>query len=432
MAKRQKQKIMTKKHVARLERERRQKQLLIYGSIALVAIVFIIITIGVVNETIITPRKPIASVGEDVITTKEFQEVVRYQRLQLVNEYINTYEFMQSFDDQNTMSYFQNNLQQIEFQLQPEFLGQGIIDSLIEDRLVRQEAARRGISVSESEIEEAVQTIFGYYPGGTPTPKPTQESVPTSTLSPTQLALVPPTPTAMPTQVVTETAEITPTAEAPEPTATEIPPTPTPYTAAQFDQNYETALDNLDQGINLSEDAFRKIFEGQLFREKVFDAITADMEQNQEQVWARHILVEDEETAQDVMARIESGDDFAELAKELSTDPGSGANGGDLGWFGEGRMVAEFEQAAFSLEIGEISDPVESSFGWHIIQVLGREMRPVDDNTFEQLRQQTFQEWLDTQREAANVEINEEWVNVVPTEPSIPPQLSTAALVPTP
>jgi peptidyl-prolyl cis-trans isomerase D len=432
MAKRQKQRIMSKKHVARLERERRQKKLLIYGSIALVVIVIIIIAIGVVNETILTPRKPVATVGEDAITTNEFQEVVRYQRLQLVNEYINTYEFMQSFDDQNTMSYFLSSLQQIEFQLQPEFLGQNIIDNLIEDRLIRQEAARRGITVSESEVEEIVQNVFGYYPGGTPTPIPTQESLPTSTLSPTQLALVPPTPTATPTQVLTETEEITPTAEAPEPTATEIPPTPTPYTEAQYEQNYQTALDNLEEGINLSESSFRKIFEGQLIRQKVFDAITADMEQIQEQVWARHILVEDEETARDVLARIEAGEDFAELAKELSTDTGSGANGGDLGWFGEGQMVAEFEQAAFGLEIGEISEPVESSFGWHIIQVLGREMRPIDNNTFEQLRQQTFQEWLDAQREAADVEINEEWINVVPTEPSIPPQLSSAALVPTP
>ncbi|MEK4564324.1 peptidylprolyl isomerase [Alkalihalobacillus sp. FSL R5-0424] len=90
------------------------------------------------------------------------------------------------------------------------------------------------------------------------------------------------------------------------------------------------------------------------------------------QVHARHILVEDEDEANDLKAQLDDGADFAELAEENSTDPGSAANGGDLGFFGEGQMVPEFDEVAFSLDIDEISEPVQSEFGYHIIQVLER------------------------------------------------------------
>ncbi len=88
-----------------------------------------------------------------------------------------------------------------------------------------------------------------------------------------------------------------------------------------------------------------------------------------EQVCAAHILVDEVETANTLMAELEAGADFATLANEHSTDPGSGANGGDLGCFGRGMMVAPFEEAAFSTEAGQIAGPVESQFGHHIIQV---------------------------------------------------------------
>ncbi|USK60126.1 peptidylprolyl isomerase [Peribacillus asahii] len=88
-----------------------------------------------------------------------------------------------------------------------------------------------------------------------------------------------------------------------------------------------------------------------------------------EQVEASHILVEDKATAEEVLKKLENGGDFAELAKEYSTDEGSAANGGSLGYFGKGQMVAEFEDAAFKLEVGKISEPVKTEHGYHIIKV---------------------------------------------------------------
>lgn len=88
-----------------------------------------------------------------------------------------------------------------------------------------------------------------------------------------------------------------------------------------------------------------------------------------EQVRASHILVATEAEANDILKQLKSGADFAKLAKDKSLDTGSKNAGGDLGYFGKGVMVAEFEQAAFSLKVGELSGPVKSQFGYHIIKV---------------------------------------------------------------
>lgn len=87
------------------------------------------------------------------------------------------------------------------------------------------------------------------------------------------------------------------------------------------------------------------------------------------QVSARHILVDDEATATEVLSKIEAGEDFAELATEYSKDPGSVGTGGSLGYFAKGVMVAEFENAAFALNIGEVSDMIQTTFGFHIIKL---------------------------------------------------------------
>lgn len=100
-----------------------------------------------------------------------------------------------------------------------------------------------------------------------------------------------------------------------------------------------------------------------------YDAFAAQF-QPQEEIRASHILVEDEEEAKTLKQEIDGGADFATLARENSIDPGA-ANGGDLGFFGRGMMVQPFEQAAFALaEPGDVSEPVQSQFGWHIIQLV--------------------------------------------------------------
>jgi peptidyl-prolyl cis-trans isomerase C len=105
------------------------------------------------------------------------------------------------------------------------------------------------------------------------------------------------------------------------------------------------------------------------------------------EVKARHILVKTKEEAEAIIKRLDAGESFETIAKEVSTDPGSGANGGDLGWFGPGQMVPEFEQAAFALEVGAHSkEPVQSQFGFHVIKV--EDKRAQQPPAFEQVKEQ--------------------------------------------
>lgn len=112
--------------------------------------------------------------------------------------------------------------------------------------------------------------------------------------------------------------------------------------------------------------------------------------QGQPEVHARHILVATEDEAKAVKAELEGGKDFAELAKEKSTDPSAQQNGGDLGFFGRGMMVKPFEDAAFAMQPGQISEPIQSDFGWHVIKL--EESRTSQAPGLEQLAPQLQQQ----------------------------------------
>jgi len=106
----------------------------------------------------------------------------------------------------------------------------------------------------------------------------------------------------------------------------------------------------------------------------------------QEEVKASHILVATEEEAKKLSAEIKKGADFEKLAKDNSTDKGSSTKGGELGWFSKDKMVPEFADAAFKLKKGEVSDPIKSEFGWHIIKVEDR--RPLQIASFDEMKEQ--------------------------------------------
>jgi peptidyl-prolyl cis-trans isomerase C len=117
---------------------------------------------------------------------------------------------------------------------------------------------------------------------------------------------------------------------------------------------------------------------------KVYDEAVKQMA-NEQEVRARHILVATEDEAKAIEAQLKGGADFATLAKEKSKDPGA-ANGGDLGYFTKDQMVPEFADAAFKLDKGQISDPVHTQFGWHIIKVEDKRTKPTP--TFDEVKGQ--------------------------------------------
>jgi peptidyl-prolyl cis-trans isomerase C len=106
----------------------------------------------------------------------------------------------------------------------------------------------------------------------------------------------------------------------------------------------------------------------------------------EDEVNARHILVDTEEKAKEVFEKIGQGEAFDKLAEVYSNDPGSKADGGNLGYFAKGQMVKEFEDAAFALKKGEVSKPIKSKFGWHVIKVEDRRVKPLP--TFEEVKPQ--------------------------------------------
>jgi peptidyl-prolyl cis-trans isomerase C len=117
---------------------------------------------------------------------------------------------------------------------------------------------------------------------------------------------------------------------------------------------------------------------------KIYDDSVAQNKPVSE-VRARHILVETEDKAKEILAKLKAGGDFAELAKTESKDPGA-ADGGDLGYFTEDQMVKEFAEVAFKLEKGALSDPVKTQFGWHIIKSEDKRSKPLP--SFEQVKDQ--------------------------------------------
>lgn len=118
---------------------------------------------------------------------------------------------------------------------------------------------------------------------------------------------------------------------------------------------------------------------------KVYDEAIKQTPSNEEEVHARHILVATEGEAKDVEAQLKNGADFVKLAKEKSKDPGA-AEGGDLGYFTKDQMVPEFAEAAFKLDKGQVSDPVKTQFGWHIIKVEDKRIKPTP--TYDQVKGQ--------------------------------------------
>ncbi len=429
------QKHINKKHLAHLEVVRRQDRIIRISAIVIIVLVVGIVGYGILSNSVLLPYRTVASVNGDTISVGEFQTQVKISRIQSINRYMQYIQYAQMFgvqdpvNDANFGPVLQKETQLLN---STDAMGQQVIDLLVNDRLIRQEAKKRNISVSTEELEKAVQESFSYFPNGTPTPGVTPTTVILPTLNPTQVALVTITPT--PSQVPTETLAPTATTDpkvtsvptaTTGPTATEAPtatamPTATAVSLDGYKTLLKTRVDGLVKDTGMDEAGYRRFIETSLLRDKLMADITKDIKPIQEQVWARHILVATVEEANAVEARIKKGEDFAKIAAEVSTDTSNKSKGGDLGWFAKGAMVAPFEASAFSLNVGQISDPIKSDFGYHVIQVLGHEERPLTDQVFQQLKQTTFTDFITKLRTDSVVEIFDLWKTIVPITPALP------------
>lgn len=435
MAKKPKTKVISRKQQSRVERELRNRRLVLWGTLSVIALAVLVIAYGLLDQYVLQKQRPVARVAGSPISLAELQKRVKFERYQLIQSITTLAQYKQLFNfDPVSQAYFDAQIQQSASALNDaNTLGSKALDALIEARILEHEAASLGITVSEEEITQAIQEAFGYYPAGTPTPAPTSTPYATATLNALQRTLIPPTatPTATstptegptPTPVPTSTPTATPDPNA-TPTPTETPfPTPTPLTEEGFRTSYNQYLEGLTTATGLSEADLRALFKAFLLRDKLMKKLDAEIPYEEEQVWARHILVKTEEEAKRVLDRLAAGEDWSKIAAEVSQDTSNKDRGGDLGWFGKGEMSQAFEEAAFALtEIGQISQPVQTEYGWHIIQLLGREVRPMSVDRRQQLLNQKYQEWLDAKKTELKVERYDNiWQGKLPAEPTLPP-----------
>lgn len=410
----------------RAEREDAINRLIIRSLIAIGAVIAVVIGIALIWDQGIVPNQTVATVNGETVTVREFRDRVNFERARLTQELNSVVQQAQSigFDPNQIMQQepYRTWLNEVNF---PDALGQRVLNDIVDDILLRQQAEEMGVAVSEDDVQSEINEFFGYDPtqvaliGTDPTATPTPTVTPTPLVSPTPSPEPTNTPQPSPTAEVTAEAEATEEATAfptLEPTATLEAEERRQQAVENFEQSQQAFRDNIRAVGGVSEAMIEDYFERLALRQAVQEELYGDVNTTL-YVNARHILVDTEAQAQAIIDALNAGEPFAELARANSSDEGSAAQGGNLGWSPVSNYVPEFAEAARTLPIGEISEPVQSEFGYHIIQVSGREEREVTGQQLQNTRNQLFDTWLEELRAEHEEDINigDNWTSYVPS-----------------
>ena len=337
------------------------------GAIGTILLVVGLIGYGIVEVAVIKPRQPVAIVNDQEISRRDF-----HTRLRLV---------LSPGTDSISVGY-------------------QVLNEMIDDLIIVQEADRLGITVSEAEIEIEMEHRFGFFPEGTPTPTPTRTPDPTTLAEPTATPTTGPSPTAGPSST-------------PRPSAT-------PFTREAYEERRAEFFDSLAEFYDATEEDYVNYLEVQLYRERLLATFEDDVERVQEQVWLRHIRVTDRETVDEIIARLDAGENWDDLVAELSEDTVTKDSGGDLGWLTWDNVADQFGEETvtiFQAPINESLDPIQTQLGWHLIQVLDRDERSLDEESFQQAVWSAFGDWLTSQRDIQDVLIMDDWMEDLPQPP---------------
>jgi hypothetical protein len=412
---------LIREYKSKAERETVIQRYLIIGTAVVVGIAAIILIGALLVDQLVVPSQTTATVNGESITISEFQRRVRFERALINNQLsqailtatslgITGDQLNQFLGSQQPYSTWLNEVQVADQ------LGNRVLNDMIDDRLIRQRAAELGISVSDADIQEQVNQFFGYDPQAalsSPTPTVTPTITPTPFVSPTPSS----TPTLTTTPELTATATFTPF-----PSAT---PTPTPdatQRAEAFNTNRDDFFATLRQQTGLSDADINAYFEDRALRAALRDQVTAALTHTAAFVNVRQILVDSQESADEVAAALQAGESFTELAQAVSTDS-SNTQGGELGWVQlsnlETQYGAAFTEALSAAEIGAIVGPVQTDAGFHIAQVRGREDRELTDAQYETERDTAFSTYLEELRssEGTSIVINDVWLDHIPSQP---------------
>lgn len=414
----------SKEYQTRAEREAQIQSLIIRITVATLLIVLIVVLATFVYDQIITPNQVVATVNGQNITVGEFQSRYRFERARITQDLQTQLAFYQQFgfseqDALNQLSQtspYDTYLNELNF---PDQLGQRVIDDMVTDVLIAQEAQKRNITIDATAIQNAVDTFFGY----NPTEVALIGTEPTATIEPTitPTPYVSPTPTPSPTPTLTPTTDPESTAEATA-EATDFPTPPPAPTLSQEErrENYENLVDSFRNNIqnlgNIGPSEIDAYFERRALRDALRDNIASDVKNPVLYANVRHILVETEEEALDIIEALQAGDSFSQLAQANSLDENSAQRGGELDWGPVALFVPEFAEAVTNANIGELVGPIQTDFGYHIIQVRAREEREAEEAVLTNIKESVFSRWLTEQREAmsAQISISDIWLDNIP------------------
>lgn len=400
----------------RHSRQTRQVRIIIA---VVVGIILLVLGVAIVNEYFIVPNRVVASVRGDDITLEAWQQRVRYQRAQFI---INMEDQLETFGDVGMVQQF--NGQQMQLLQEGEELGRLVLEAMVDERIVRQEAERRGISVTEEEIDEFIAESFSYFGGESPTPLPT----PTETIMPT------PSLTPIPTEVITD---VLPTLT-PFPTPTLGPtrtplPTATPVSETSFNEQLTSQIERFRQ-MGVSEEEYRATVAAQLYTQKLADALAEEEElQTEDDHVSTYVLsFGSQEEAEEALAEIEASDYLAvwNTIRSMPPDPEveQPPQASEVLW----RTQDQFE-SSFSTEIAgalfstEVDTPTgilvvagqteEQPDRYYIFMPSGNEIRPLTEGTIDSLKNQLVADLVDQIRSAETIDIGQFWRTRVPRQP---------------
>jgi foldase protein PrsA len=387
----------TKKQLAISKKARDQQRWVLIGIGTVAALVVLVLIFGFVQVYVIQPNSPIAKVDGVPISNALYQKMYRFQSYQFERSLAQMQQQAAQYagdEKQKFMyDYLNQNIQQL--QSRQASLPQEVLNTLIDDELIRKEAARRGIAVTPDEVQQELERQFGYDRN-------------------------PPTPTATATLTATQVVTITPT------------PTTAPMTEDDFKRLYAASLSDFQKVANLTDADFHELISQSVLRDKLQKVLEAEVPTTTEQIRVSHILIATKEPtdttglspekiaelqktadeqakakAEEVLKRVTTGgEDFAKVASEVSDDTGSKDRGGDLDWHPRGDMVPEFEAVAWSLKPGQIyTDVVHTQYGYHIIKLDDYDKNhPLSEYALQTRQSQALDTWLAEARKTAKIE----------------------------
>jgi parvulin-like peptidyl-prolyl isomerase len=184
-----------------------------------------------------------------------------------------------------------------------------------------------------------------------------------------------------------------------------------------FETNLAAQIAFFEEQFDISEDGYRELVKIELLRELIMETFEEDIPTEAEQTFLRHILVEEQALADELLVRLNEGEVWEDLAAEASIDDMTNQFGGALGWFTEQSAIDRFDLVIFPVltePVGDIEGPIQTLEGWHLFEIVEREIRPLSASLFRQAVQNAFSAWLQDIREEADVVIMDDWIDRLP------------------